>query len=272
MTTRVIPNSFVILVVTAALFVASGCDASTSRGTEIPPSVSAKPQPAHGVDASKYIAQAQEHNNQLKLLPLDEGSQDLTFEKFRNDLLAAVQRRDVDFILAALHPVINNGYDIEPGVDEFRKRWSPQDSKSSVWDVLESILTGGGSFAKNNSEREFCGPYAVSEWAKVVRQLPKGSDSLDYVAITASDVAVRLEPKSTSPIVARLSYDVVRSVPNSQVLNRTSAAFSSWIKIITPSGQEGYVPDNYVQGPMDHGACFRKVHGKWLITKLATGE
>jgi hypothetical protein len=169
-------------------------------------------------------------------------------------LLDAVRNHDTNFLIGILDPGIENGYDIEEGTREFQKIWRPEDLKSPLWGVLSTILTGGGAFSEHNGQTEFCAPYVVDQWPKVVRQLPSGTDTLDYVAITDKDVVVRSEANSTAPIIATLSYDVVQSFPNSQVFDRTMPGSSSWIKIKTPSGQDGFVPDNFIQGPMDYGA------------------
>lgn len=263
-------NLFVILV-SVALLLSSSCQT---------PSTESRAQLATDTPANQKSAKTSGSNSnsekdtkqRIKLLPIDEGSGDPSFQNFRNQLLVAVRNHDQDFIMGVLHPAIKNGYDTESGINEFRKRWKPEDPESSVWHVLSSILIGGGTFSERDGHREFCGPYVVSQWSNVVQQLPKGTDSLDYVAITGKDVVVRRQPKLTAPIVATLSYDVVKSVPNSEVLDRSAAEFSSWVKVKTPTGQEGYVPDNYVQGPMDHAACFRRTNGKWLITELAARE
>jgi hypothetical protein len=263
-------NSFVIFL-PVALLLSSSCQTSTTESRAQLATDTTANQKSVKTSASRSNSE-KDTEQRIKLLPVDEGSGDPSFQNFRNHLLVAVRKHDQDFILRVLHPAIKNGYDIEAGVHEFRQRWKPEDPESSIWDVLSSILTGGGSFIKRDGHREFCGPYVVSQWSNVVRQLPKGTDSLDYVAITGKDVGVRLEPKLTSPIVDSLSYDVVKSVPNSEVLARSTAEFSSWVKIKTPTGREGYVPDSYVQGPMDYGACFRRTNGRWIITELAARE
>jgi hypothetical protein len=208
----------------------------------------------------------------IKLFPVDEGGQDPSFQQFRDYLLDAVRRKNTDFLLGVLHSRVENGYDLKAGADEFKKRWEPQDPDSPVWSVLSSALTGGGSFTKRADITEFCGPYVVSQWPSVIQQLPTGTDSLKFLAIAREDVAVYLEPRLTAPIVAKLSYDVVRTIPNSQVVDRSDSKFSSWTKIKTPEGNEGYVSDSDVRGPMDYGICLRKINGTWLITRLAATE
>jgi hypothetical protein len=261
------------LIASVMLVVLFGCQTSTSHSKRQAANILASDKAGRGSNVADANSEERvQVQQEIKLLPVDEAKNDPSFQLFRSDLLSAVKSHDADFLLGALHPAVENGYDIEKGVDEFTKRWKPSDPESSVWDVLSSILTGGGSFSERDGHREFCGPYVVSQWSKVVQQLPKGSDSLDYVVITGQDVAVRRDPRVTGPIVTTLSYDVVKSVPNSQVLDRSTAGFSSWIKIKTPNGQEGFVPDSYIQGPMDFGACFRRTSGKWVISELAARE
>ncbi|HSE17217.1 MAG TPA: hypothetical protein VLB46_09185 [Pyrinomonadaceae bacterium] len=208
--------------------------------------------------------------DEIKLLPVDESNLDPSFQEFRNQLINAVRNRDKVFVLTVLAQDIKNGYDIEPGVNEFRRRWRPSDPESSVWHVLTGVLAGGGSF--NNSHTQFCGPYFISQWPKVVQQLPKGTDTLDYVAITGKDVPVRRDAHVTAPVVATLSYDVVKSIPDSQILDRSTPGASSWVKVKTATGQEGFVLDSYIGGPLDYGVCFTKKNAKWMMTELAARE
>lgn len=261
----------VVILVSVAFLLSISCQPSTTESrSQLATDATANQKSAQTSASNSHSRKDKEQT--IKLLPVDEGSGDPSFQNFRNELLVAVSDHDRRLILEVLHPAINNGDDIEPGINQFSKRWNLEDPESSIWDVLSTILKGGGSFSERDGHREFCGPYVVSQWSNVVQQLPQGTDSLGYVAITGKEIRVRREPKLTAPIVDTLSYDVVKLVPNSQVFDRSTAEFSSWVKVKTPTGQEGYVPDNYVQGPMDHGACFRRTNGKWLITELATRE
>ena len=260
-----------LILVSVALWLPSSCQTSSTESKSQPATASGANQKSTNTFASNSSSK-KETEQRIKLLPVDEGNEDPSFQNFRNQLLIAVRNHDEGAILGVLDPAINNGYDIESGIKEFRKRWKPEDPESSMWDVLATILSGGGTFTERSGHRQFCGPYVVSQWFSVVQQLPKGADTLDYVAITGTDVSVRSEPSMNASIIARLSYDVVKSVPNSQILDRSEGKFSSWLKIKTPTGEEGFVPDSDVQGPMDYGACFRSTNGKWVITELAARE
>jgi hypothetical protein len=264
------PSNFSAIVVAVAmpLVSLSSCQPSTGHVDAQFPRNTTSGQ-ARSASPTTNSEQAE---RRIKLFPVDEGGQNPSFQQFRDDLLDAVRRKNMAFLLGVLHSKVENGYDVKAGVDEFKKRWEPQKPDSPVWSVLSSALTGGGSFTKRADVTEFCGPYVVSQWPNVIQQLPKGTDSLNFLAIAQENVAVYLEPRLTAPIVAKLSYDVVRAVPNAQVVDRSDSKFSSWTKIKTPEGNEGYVRDSDVRGPMDYGICLRQINGTWLITRLAAME
>ena len=256
-------KSYLILtILTPAVLSLCGCQLSTteSRAQNVTTAASQKTITTRG----------EQLQPPLKLLPVDESNLDPSFQEFRNQLTIAVRNYDKEFLLSVLDRNIDNGYDIERGVPKFKKLWKLDDSDNSVWEVLTGILAEGGTF--NQQRTEFCGPYIVSQWEKVVRALPEGTDTLSYVAAKGKDVPVRRDPHITAPVIATLSYDVVEYIANSQILDRSNPGASSWLKVKTPNGQEGYVLDNYVGGPMDYGACFTKRNDKWIITRLSSEE
>lgn len=254
-------SSLILTILTPALLSLCGCQLSTPES---------RAQNVTAVASRKSITAQADQLQPIKLLPVDESSLDPSFQEFRNQLMIAVTNRDKGFVLSVLDPKVDNGYDIEPGVKEFKRRWKLDEPETTMWDVLTGILADGGSF--NETRTEFCAPYVVSQWDKVVRQLPEGTDTLGYLAIKGKDVAVRTDPHLTAPVVATLSYDVVQYVSNSQVIDRSNPGASSWSKIKTPTGPEGFVLDIYLGSPMDYGVCFIKRKDKWVMTMLATHE
>lgn len=208
----------------------------------------------------------------LKLFPVDQASEDPSFEGFRRRLTKANEEHDLPFILSILDPGIRNTSDGNAGIDEFKENWKVSQADSALWETLGMILSMGGSFRVNDGRREFCAPYITSEWKTVASRLPEGSDPLDYQVITGDAVILRSEPTTTSPELARLSYDVVR-IHTSGSENRNSGleAFD-WTKVTTLTGQQGYVPLRSVRGPSDYHACFTKIGGKWLMVELAATD
>lgn len=251
-------SSLIPILLTPAILFVGGCQLSTAES---------QAQSVAKIETQKTIT-PRAVQPPLKLLPVDESNLDASFQEFRNQLTIAVNTFDKEFLLSVLDRKVDNGYDIEPGVNEFKKIWK-LDSDTSVWKVLSGILAEGGTF--NESRTEFCGPYTVSQWDKVTRALPEGAHTLDYVAAKGKDVPVRRDPRITAPVVATLSYDVVEYVANSQIFDPSNPG-ASWSKVKTSTGQEGFVLDKNLGGPMDYAACFTRKNDKWIITRLSARE
>lgn len=252
-------SSLILILVTSPISFVGGCQLSTaeSQAQSVAKIETRKPVPARAEQPP------------LKLLPVDESNLDPSFQEFRKLLTIAVSTYDKEFLLSILDQKVDNGYDIEPSVTEFKKIWK-LDEDTAVWKVLTQILAEGGTF--NESRTEFCAPYVVSEWDKVTRALPEGAHTLDYVAAKGKDVPVRRDPHITAPVVATLSYDVVEYINNSHVLDPSNPDAPSWSKVKTPNGHEGYVLDKDLGSPMDYAACFTKRNDKWIITRLSARE
>jgi len=206
----------------------------------------------------------------IKLYPVDEAPDDPSFAQFRGRLLEAVSKHDSNFVLGILDPEIINSSDGERGENGFRHLWKLDEPESRLWQTLTTLLSMGGSFRENGGNREFCAPYVTSKWSTVVSQLPKGADPLDYQVIIDKNVPVRSEPVPTAPVVATLTYDVVKLSANGSVTHSENG--NSWLKISTPAGKQGFVPDDYVRSPTDYQACFKKTGSRWLMIELAARE
>ena len=252
---------FTLIIVTPPILFLGGCQLST---------VESRAQNVTTVASRKTTtAQAEQPQPPVKLLPVDESNLDPSLQEFRNLLVIAATNHDKEFLLSVSDRKVDNGYDIEEGVAEFERLWRLDDPGSSAWYVLKTILAGGGTF--NQSRTEFCGPYFVSQWRTVIQQLPEGTDTLDYVAITEKDVVVRRDANKTAPAVATLSYDVVKIV-SEQDLDRTVPGGSTWLRVQLANGQEGFILDNTVGSPMDYAACFTRRKDKWMITRFSARE
>ena len=76
------------------------------------------------VENRKTIAtQSEQLQPPVKLLPVDESNLDSSFQEFRNQLTVAVRNYDKEILFSVLDRNIDNGYDIERGVPEFKKLW-----------------------------------------------------------------------------------------------------------------------------------------------------
>lgn len=208
---------------------------------------------------------------ELKLFPVDDASQDRSFEHFRNALLAAARNRDSPFILGVLDQHILNTLGGSGGIEEFKAQWKLDTGADELWNTLITVLTNGGSFSNYQGKKQFCAPYVSSKWEDVVSKLPSEADPSEYAAIIQPKVDLRAEPASDSSVIRTLSYDVVRVLDASRS-GETSPEVSQLVKVQTLTGVEGYVNANSIRRPSDYRACFNKVDSKWVMTLFAAGD
>lgn len=212
---------------------------------------------------TEFFSQAPAYADKLYLV--DEAKQDFSFKVFREQLSAAIKKRDSKFILNSLDPNITVSFGIcGEGVKCFREYWKlNQPNNSQFWTTLSNILALGGSFSSEQGEKYFCAPYVFSNFPDKVN----GEELMgvhEYAAIVGQNVNVRLRPNLNAPIITSLSYDIVK-------LNQSSNTDSQgWFKILAPT--PGYVSSKFVRTPFDYRACFKKSKGKWVMTALVAGD
>jgi hypothetical protein len=199
-----------------------------------------------------------------KLYPSDEAPKDPSFVEFRNRLIRAAETRNIEFIVSVLDPRVVNDFGGEGGIEEFKSKWSPDKPESKLWETLRLILRMGGSYYASDPEPEFWAPYVYSRW-------PKEFDSFEYAAVTAASVRVRSQPDLNAPVVATLSFDVVK-FGNQDWSPMGEAGPNSWVKIVTLAGVEGYVSSRYVRSPIDYRIGFVSKSGKWSIKVFVAGD
>lgn len=206
----------------------------------------------------------------IRLYPVDESHKDRSFKIFRDQLLAALRRRDKKYLLSVLHPDIMNSLGGNGGVKEFVEHWKLNSSDSKVWSELYKIMSLGGTFENVNGEKEFSAPYVSSRWDRIQPKLRGEFAEVSYAAIIGSRVRVYSRPDLDAPVLARLSYDVVEvDYPGS--IQSSDYEFI-WVKIKLPKGRSGYVRAAEIRSPSDTSAHFKKVNGKWLLYIFSGGE
>ena len=193
-----------------------------------------------------------------RLLPTDGGLEDPGFTVFRNELLAAVARKDAQFLRSVLAPDVKIGFGFEPdNSSEFERKWKIESPDSQIWTKLDGVLELGGRFETWNGERVFCAPYLCGTW-------PQKFDPFSYVAVIAAEVQLRSSPDDSSESLAKLSYNVVRLIDWTQD--------RQWAQVAMPNGTSGFVQAEYVRSPIDYRATFRKLDGKWVISAFLAGD
>lgn len=208
----------------------------------------------------------------VTMLPVDEGFNDASFEKFRNRLLAAAKRRDTQFILSVLDEQVRLGGGGHRGVADFREQWRPEQKNSRLWQELTDILSLGGSFETSQGETRFCAPYVTSRWRYIVEEFPDHSDAYTYAAVVKKNVKVRSKPSADAPVLTTLSFNVVKVNYDDSVNDESQEDGFKWVKIDLPAAGHGYVSGDDVRSPIDYSACFKKTGGRWVMVSFAAGD
>jgi hypothetical protein len=202
---------------------------------------------------------------QLKLPPVDEAAADISWVRFRNELLTALEKHDKNFVLGIVEAKIDNGEGVPKGVAEFRKQWDFDGDAGALWPELRKILFLGSVYVTERAgrARQVCAPYVAIKW-------PEDYDPYSGGAIISRDALVKDRPSAASRTLATLSYDLVR-VADWEVADDDRTSTQKWVKITIKPGT-GYVPEEQIRSAIEHRACFLRTSTGWKLTALFAGE
>ena len=196
-----------------------------------------------------------------KVLPVDEAAHDPEFFAFRARLLVALQQRDLQFLYGIVADDIRNSFGGDGGIDGFKARWKPEDASSELWKTLTQVLALGGQFAAREGTNTFVAPYVFT--------VETGADPFENWVIIGDAVRVRAQPDEASPILARLSFDVVR-VTGSKAT--PGPGRHAWMPVQLADGRTGWVASEFIRSPVDYRAIFARRAGRWLLEALIAGD
>ena len=198
--------------------------------------------------------------------PIDEANLDPSFLAFRTKLIAAAERRDGKFIYGILDPKIQLSFGGHEGVTGFKEMWNIEGGDSKFWDELLEVVKNGGAFYRENGKRtgRFLAPYTFVSF-------PDDLDPFDHSMIFGNGVNLRERPDANSPIVAKLSYNVV-TVDNGAVVNKPNTEDPDWYRLETLGGLKGFVKAEFVRSSLDYRAGFVKKRGQWKMVFFIAGD
>jgi len=200
-------------------------------------------------------------SQERKLPPVDEAASDPTWQRFKKQLLDAVQKRDKQFLLSILDKNVRNQDERSRGIPTFRKQWELDTDDSPVWRELATALQLGGAYMKREKgPREFCVPYVLGRWPPDVHPFDNG-------VIISRDAAVQAEPSSASVSLGTLSYDIV-PVTDWEMDDKAAGVKQKWVKIRFRD-RDGFVPEEQIRSPVEQAACFVKSGNGWRMTAFA---
>lgn len=195
--------------------------------------------------------------------PVDEAKNDASFYAFREKLVAAVKKRDAKYISSIVDRDIKNSFGGNDGIEEFKKRWKINGSKSEFWDEFLPVITNGGKFIKEGTNKLFFAPYSFNSF-------PDDLDAFSYSVIFGNNVNLRSKADAVSPVVSSLSYNIVEIVE--AVKEKENAEKVLWYEVKTLGGKRGFVKAEFVRSPIDYRAGFEKKNGKWKMTAFIAGD
>ncbi len=200
--------------------------------------------------------------------PVDEGKLDASFSAFRQKTLEAAKRRDAKYILSIVDAKIQNTFGDNNGIEGFKEMWNLASPESRFWDEFITVLSNGGAFFKRKGAPQrqiFHAPYTFTHF-------PEDLDPIEYQSIFGNNVNLRSRPEASAPVVASLSYNVVKVDFENSVKDPNKEGEYLWLKIETLGGKKGFVSARYVRSPIDYRAIFEKRNGRWKLVVFIAGD
>jgi hypothetical protein len=194
--------------------------------------------------------------------PVDEGTKDKSFSAFRAKLIEAVKKRDKKYLLGVLDPNIKASFGGDDGIEDFKKMWKIDSSKSKLWDELRVVLSNGGAFY---DKKTFAAPYSF-------KSFPDDLDAFEHQVIFGNNVNLRAKPNSSAKLISQLSYNIVKVDYENSVSDGKSELTYSWLKVETLGGKKGFVSAEHIRSPIDYRAIFVKEKGKWKMSTFVAGD
>jgi hypothetical protein len=191
----------------------------------------------------------------VRLYPIDDAQRDSGFRSYVGKLRSAVEARDA----AALRKLVDDEVFVGPGKDDkgwtkFAARWRPEDKGGSpVWAVLADLISLG--FVREHPTI-YLSPYLV--W-----RFPRDLNSSTHLVVTRDKAALRDSPAPDAPVVAWLSFDIVR-----QIGDGDDKGFVQWAHVETLDGKSGWVNARDAMSPRIPRAQFGQRRGRWLLMGL----
>jgi hypothetical protein len=191
----------------------------------------------------------------VRLYPIDDAQRDSGFRSYVGKLRSAVEARDG----GALRKLVDEEVVVGPDKDDkgwakFAAKWRPEDKGGSpLWAVLADLISLG--FVREHPT-VYLSPYLV--W-----RFPRNLDPSMHLVITRDKAALRESPSVDAPVVARLSFDIVRRLGDGD-----DKGFVQWAHVETLDGKSGWVNARDAMSPAMPRAQFGQRRGRWLLMGL----
>lgn len=215
--------------------------------------------PAAGLAILACLGAAPVHGETVKILPVDQAAQDPDFLAFRDRLLAAVRRRDVDAVVAVATPDIKLSFGGGYGREQFRQNLVADDNGAggSYWEELEWALKLGGVFDGEHG-RQFCTPYVSCNGTHQCTDC----DPFEYLVAISGRAPVYAAANTGASVLAHLSYELVTLIDYGE----------PWRQVRLQDGRTGYVTFPDFRSPIGYRTYFEQRDGRWQMRIFIAGD
>lgn len=203
-----------------------------------------------------------------KALPVDEAAQVQGFEAYRNDLLAAIARRDVEAVVASASKDVELSFGGDTGHDALRSFLTLSEDdladeykdqaagmREGYWDALEEMLRLGG---KADGPDAFDAPYT---WTV---ELGENDDPFTTYFVIDRDVPMRDRPNRHGAVEKVLAYDIVEVIDGGEG--------TSFQKVRLATGETGFVDKVHLRSAVDYRARFERRPDGWKMVFFLAGD
>ena len=138
------------------------------------------------------------------------------------------------------------------------------------WEVLTEAANETTLEPVPDRRGVLCGPASPTYDQKAAAQNAKatGTDFGDWGFPTKGSVDVHAAAQASAPVIEKLGSVLVRVMPDEPPAGAQGATF---VRVVTPSGKVGYVPDEALSSLDVDQLCYIKDAAGWKITGYAGG-
>lgn len=204
---------------------------------------------------ASFSALATAVQERLRICPTDEAVGVASLVRFRDELRAAVKARDIEALRPLVSPDIQSGesQEYKSGFEAFvNYNFGREPELASMnWRDIERALSLGGVMEPQGT---FCAPFFAcpvpTEWEP------------GEVLVLGTDVPAYARPDRGSPIIERLSCDVLPVAPLEDL--GVSRLGLGWEGVLLKPGTIGFVEERFLKRP---GLYLRigRQDGKWVV-------
>jgi len=212
-----------------------------------------------------------------KFPPRDEVYQEASLNAFVKKLLDAIDKRDQSFLYSVIDIDVAGQRGVTAGLNDFKQEWNADKDSSTMWPLMKRAINLGGVYLHDTAD--FTGRYTFVFPYVYDMPLDIEDDYYSIGVITGQNVNLREGPGTTSPVKAKLSYDVIWFLEDSDQNGQTKSGTNpygeaEWYQVATyDRQQQGWVNWQYVYSPMSYRLfLFKNAKGEWKISSFMAGD